>query len=482
MNQLSIAARLLALGFSLTLSAAALAGQYAYTVIDVPGASETVANDINDVGHIVGSFTDSAGAHGFVYDGANFQVVDVPGASLTYAWGINDAGDVVGTFDDTAGRHGFLRAGSTFTTIDHPGATGTGAWGINNVGQIVGGYYFVSGADDQGYLKAGSAFNTIAVPGFSFSEAVGINNAGDVVGSASVSFAPGAPQHGFVMTGAVVTAFDVAGAAITNADGINDARHIVGVYADPVSGISQGFLKIGDTLSDIDVPGATSETGAFGINNRDFIVGSFSDAAGYHGFLATPVPEPATAALLIAGLAVLLVAGRWARLLGRTACVGKRQWRGLAQLCRDQGAAALFFALLLGSALPTAAAPRGAYVEAILPSKPFKFAVVARQNLFQDVLVAGDGAFGVTSITVTNTENYAKTLSVSEPGRFVGHDCGAPISTASNDLVVAVPALSTVHLAFPSPLVFSATNGHTCFRIYIYENSSMNVLLNGFSN
>ncbi len=136
----------------------------------------------------------------------------------------------------------------------------------------------------------------------------------------------------------------------------------------------------------------------------------------------------------------------------------------------------------MGPVLPATAALKGADVEAILPSKPFKFAVIARQNLFQDVLVAGDGAFGVTSITVTNRDSFAKTISVSEPGQFVGSGCGAPISIAYSELVVVVPALSTVHLPFSSPLVFSAANGHTCFRLYIYENSTMSVLLNGFSN
>ena len=187
---------------------------------------------------------------------------------------------------------------------------------------------------------------------------------------------------------------------------------------------------------------------------------------------------------LPAAASVMLGVSRKLQIVRRTAPVDARPppARGIGQSRRNGVGAALLFGLFLGSALPVAAAPRGAYVEAILPSKPFKLAVIARQNLFQDVLVAGDGAFGVTSITVTNSENYAKTLSVSEPGQFVGHDCGAPISTAYSELIVAVPALSTVQLVFPSPLVFSAVNGHTCFRLYIYENSTVNVLLNGFSN
>ena len=45
------------------------------------------------------------------------------------------------------------------------------------------------------------------------------------------------------------------------------------------------------------------------------------------------------------------------------------------------------------------------------------------------------------------------------------------------------PATSTVHLTFPSPLVFSATNDYTCFGLHINEFANgVGVLLTGFSN
>lgn len=482
MNQLANAAKLLALSLPLALATAAAAQPYAYTVIDVPGASTTVANGINDLGHIVGTFSDGTGAHGFVYNGASFLVVDVPGASWTAAWGINDTGDVVGTFDDTKGRHGFLRSGATFTTIDHPGAAATWAWDINNLGQIVGGYYFVNGADVQGYLKTGPTFNGVTVPGFAFSEAVGINSAGDVVGTALANVAPTAIQHGFVMTGAAATVLDVPGASITNADGINDAGHIVGAYAD-AAGIGHGFLKIGNTFFDIDAPGATSETAAFGINNRGLIVGEFYDATGYHGFLATPVSEPASAMLLAAGLATLLGASRWRRaVVRRSARAGTLQPRGSASPSRSMFSAALTCGLVLGSALPAMAAVKAAYVETVLPSKPFKLTVNARHLLYEDVFILGDGAFGITSITATNQENVPRTLVIYEPSAAIGRGCGTPTSTTYSNLPVVIPAMSTVQLTFPGPLVFSAVNGRTCARIYLNENTLIQVLLNGVSN
>ncbi len=76
----------------------------------------------------------------FIYDSGTYTVFDVPGATGTYANGINDSGQIVGSYVDVAGRfHGFLDSGGSFTTIDVPGSTkGTIAAGINNAGQIVG--------------------------------------------------------------------------------------------------------------------------------------------------------------------------------------------------------------------------------------------------------------------------------------------------------------------------------------------------------
>lgn len=151
-------------------------------------------------------------------------------------------------------------------------------------------------------------------------------------------------------------------------------------------------------------------------------------------------------------------------------------------LASDLRVAALLVGLVLGPALPVAAAVKAAYVEAVLPSKPFKLTVTARSHLYEDVFVAGDGAFGITSITATNATNFVMMLSVVEPSPAAGHGCGTPVSTTNSALYVTVPARSTVHLTFPSPLVFSAVNGHTCFRISTDENSIMQVLLNGSSN
>jgi len=62
-------------------------------------------------------------------------------------------------------------------------------------------------------------------------------------------------------------------------------------------------------FSTIDVQGVYN-TQAHGINNTGQIVGSYDDASGGHGFLATPTPEPSTMLLLGSELIGLVGYGR----------------------------------------------------------------------------------------------------------------------------------------------------------------------------
>src|SRR6266446_326127 len=61
------------------------ASAFSFTQLDVPGATQTFANGINDAGQIVGSFSNSTGTHGFRYTGGSFTQIDVPGTSYTQA-------------------------------------------------------------------------------------------------------------------------------------------------------------------------------------------------------------------------------------------------------------------------------------------------------------------------------------------------------------------------------------------------------------
>ena len=55
------------------------------------------------------------------------------------AEGINNLGQIVGTFSNSTGfEEGFLDINGVFTTINVPGSVDTAASGINNSGQIIG--------------------------------------------------------------------------------------------------------------------------------------------------------------------------------------------------------------------------------------------------------------------------------------------------------------------------------------------------------
>jgi uncharacterized membrane protein len=87
-------------------------------------------------------------------------------------------------------------------------------------------------------------------------------------------------NHGFLYDQGSYTTLDVPGSTGgTEARGTNNFGQIVG----------GNWLYSAGSYTTLDVPGSTGTT-ASGINGSGQIVGWYDDAAGRHGFLATPVP------------------------------------------------------------------------------------------------------------------------------------------------------------------------------------------------
>jgi hypothetical protein len=80
------------------------------------------------------------------------NVFDFPGAAQTEASGINDVGQVVGSADPSPMLDGFLLSRGTYTVVHFPGSTGGIARAINFWGQIVG-FYADSAGDIHGYVR-----------------------------------------------------------------------------------------------------------------------------------------------------------------------------------------------------------------------------------------------------------------------------------------------------------------------------------------
>jgi len=92
-----------------------LRGYIAYgtqiTRVDVPGASDTRANDNNDLGHVLfdGFFTDGSNQVYMWRDSVLTPLPSVEGAVNTYSFGINEVEDYTGAWYDTNGAaHGFI--------------------------------------------------------------------------------------------------------------------------------------------------------------------------------------------------------------------------------------------------------------------------------------------------------------------------------------------------------------------------------------
>ena len=115
-----------------------------YLTLDVPGASQTFAADINSHGQIVLDWVDSSGNNeGALYHRMKYTTLDVPGAVQSIPNDLDNAGDVVFSWADSNGNfHGALLLGKNFSMFDDPKAQGaTYGSGINDHEVIVGSYF-----------------------------------------------------------------------------------------------------------------------------------------------------------------------------------------------------------------------------------------------------------------------------------------------------------------------------------------------------
>jgi uncharacterized membrane protein len=124
------------------------------TIFNVPGddpVGGTVAFGINDKGETVGNYLDPGEGRfkGFFRSSkGKFTTFEVPGASRTIGEGINNDGTIVGLYVEADGSiHGFVLRNGIFTTVNVPDAVQTQVLSINSKGEIVGLYVDAAGFD-----------------------------------------------------------------------------------------------------------------------------------------------------------------------------------------------------------------------------------------------------------------------------------------------------------------------------------------------
>jgi hypothetical protein len=279
------------------------------TLIDFPNANETIAQDINNNGVIVGGYVmEGSGYQVFIRDAdENYIAIGLPvGATSALANGINDIGMIAGQLWDSGGtQHGFvLDSLGNYTVFDAPGSTFTRAFGINNYGVTVGdssnGSFLRDASGNFTYLNS-------PAPGISV-QAFGINDDGAVVGLVQVFNGGGFlrdPSGNYTLLDLPPHAYAL---------DINNAGDIIGNNG------NLGFIRYSDgTYGQAYVPGSVT-TQVIGMNDVGFLVGYYGPAPERQAFLMSdyyalpssveyaPAPEPSTILLMVSGLGAM---GLW---------------------------------------------------------------------------------------------------------------------------------------------------------------------------
>ena len=272
-----------------TFTNASIPQNYNFMTLNVPGLTDTVATDINSHGDITGYGTAAGGQQtGFLYRSGHFTTIFVPGSAGTTANGLNDSDHVVGTYTNITGSHGFEYILGNYTPIDAPPPAlpnTTTLVGINNSGQIAGDAIVPTVIDphaSDGFVDTAGSFVLAPAPspGSRF-QLNGINNAGHLIWNFQGLEIPDSVAYG------TVNSITLLVGTFGSFNAINDSDHI----AITSGGLSYIIASPTDfTLgSPLIYPGSTRTT-VLGLNNSLHIVGSYTDSTNHtHAFAGSPL-------------------------------------------------------------------------------------------------------------------------------------------------------------------------------------------------
>lgn len=341
----------------LLLCAAAHAAEYRIEPLGSLGGSFSRAQGISGLAHICGyAYLSSGVEHAFFHDGTAMHDLGTLGGQAARAYGLNDAGTVVGWAQDAAGNNlpaAWNASGvHELPTLGWPCGT---AWGVNAAGRIVG-HAYLSASVYHAVRWDGDTVTDLGTLGGATSIAYDVNALGVIAGAADdaggvqraclwVGDQPGSIGGLPGCTSSAARAINDLGQAIlwnyglnraafwddglltdlgtlggeqSWAYGLNNLGQVVG-WANLASGIYHAFVWADDNGNGLTDTGEMQDLGtlgglfssAYAVNDDGIIVGYAQDSSyRWQAVRWVPVPEPATAGVLLSGLAALVARRR----------------------------------------------------------------------------------------------------------------------------------------------------------------------------
>ena len=226
---------------------------------------------VNALGDVVGYALTSGNINNAYQSsgGAMTALYPAPGAS-SHAFGINDDGAVVGFVKDFDGVRAVRFAGGSASDVGSLGGLNSEANAINNSGQIAGTSDLLNGTRHAFRSSGKSGIVDLGTLGGATSKSADINSAGVVVGAADNATGS---YHAFRHSGAVIEDLGTLGGLYSEATGVNDAGAVAGFSYLMGDANAHAFVFTAGGMRDLNTLGGANSYG-YGINNLGDAVGS----------------------------------------------------------------------------------------------------------------------------------------------------------------------------------------------------------------